>query len=315
MNNPLVSVCMPAYNAEKYIEEAIKSILNQSYKNLELIIVNDGSTDDTLKIINSFTDLRIKHLSIANSGQSIAANKAFELSKGDYVKFFDADDILSSGFIEAQIKTLKNKETAVASAKWGRFYNDSLDTFKLCYEECWKDMNPIDWLTSSWNKGEPMMQCALWLIPRAVINISGLWNEKLSVINDFEFFTRIILASSKVKFTEDAILYYRSGISNSLSGRTSQTAIKSAILSATLSTQYLLDREESVQTKKAAANCLINLVYQYGILYPQLLRPIEMKVKLLGGSSIRYKGGSLTKLLSFIFGWRFVAQLQKIKNG
>src|SRR5690606_1034715 len=116
-------------------------------------------------------------------------------------------------------------------------------------ETCWKDLSPVEWLHSSWRNAQPMMQCALWLIPRTIIEKSGLWNEELSLINDFDFFTRVILASSGVKFSHNSTLFYRSGMgSNALSGKKSQIHIKSAFLSIHYATEQLLAIDQSSES-------------------------------------------------------------------
>src|SRR5688500_3635958 len=104
LNNqsPLVSICMPVYNGEKYIKEAIQSVTSQSYSNWELIIVNDGSKDNTASVLNSISDSRIKVFHQENKGQCSAANFAFKNSSGSFIKFFDADDLLSSDMIQKQ---------------------------------------------------------------------------------------------------------------------------------------------------------------------------------------------------------------------
>ena len=93
MNIPLVSVLMPAYNAEKYISAAIGSVLDQSFTDFELIIVNDGSADDTEKIIRSFPDERITLVNRENGGVAAALNTGLEKARGKYIARFDADDI------------------------------------------------------------------------------------------------------------------------------------------------------------------------------------------------------------------------------
>ena len=91
--NPLVSVIVPAYNAEKYIGNCIKSVLQQTYPYFELIIVDDSSTDNTVKIIKSFIDKRIKFLQqINNNGVSSARNNGLSIAQGQWVTFLDADD-------------------------------------------------------------------------------------------------------------------------------------------------------------------------------------------------------------------------------
>src|SRR5690606_18531829 len=93
-SNPLISIVVPVYNSEKYLPECIESILNQNYANIELIIVNDGSTDNSLSIAEKFSenDSRIKILSQRNSGVSAARNLGISIAQGDYIGFVDSDD-------------------------------------------------------------------------------------------------------------------------------------------------------------------------------------------------------------------------------
>src|ERR1700761_7286076 len=92
-NKPQITVLMPAYNAGKYIAEAIASVLGQTFGDFELLIVNDGSTDDTLDIINSFDDKRIRVISQPNQGVAAALNTGLKHAKAEYIARFDADDI------------------------------------------------------------------------------------------------------------------------------------------------------------------------------------------------------------------------------
>lgn len=105
--NELVSVIIPAYNSEKYIAETIKSVINQGYKNWEMVIVDDCSTDNTKEIINHYRNIddRIKYIKLdINSGAAVARNKALELSRGRYKAFLDADDLWDSCKLEKQLK-------------------------------------------------------------------------------------------------------------------------------------------------------------------------------------------------------------------
>jgi glycosyltransferase involved in cell wall biosynthesis len=105
---PLVSVIMPAYNAEKYIQEAIDSILNQSHPNLELLIFDDGSSDSTRKIIDSYSDERIKKIFVdKNSGVVAARNHCIDLAQGQYIALMDADDIASQDRLTKQLALLE----------------------------------------------------------------------------------------------------------------------------------------------------------------------------------------------------------------
>lgn len=116
--NVQVSVILPAYNAEAYIKEAIESVLNQSHHNWELIIVDDGSTDHTLKIAQSFTDTRILVLSQKNQGVGSARNHALQHIKGEYFCFLDADDILPKNAIKSRLAVFeKDNKIAFVSGR------------------------------------------------------------------------------------------------------------------------------------------------------------------------------------------------------
>jgi len=310
--DPLVSICMPAYNAGKYIGDAVTSILKQSYSNWELIIVNDGSTDDTVQQLEKITDSRIKVFHQENKGQCSAANQAFHLSKGNLIKFMDADDLISSNYIENQVKCLRDETNAIATASWGRFYNDDLNTFKLNDDIIKQDCKPIDWLIQLMDKAQAMMQCALWLIPREVLDRSGLWDESLSLINDFEFFIRVLLCTHEVKFTDDAILYYRSGLDNSLSRLKSREGVESAFNSINKGTSYMLGYENSHRVKKAAANSLQSFVYTFYPYQKDLTSIAEKRIRDLGGSTIPFPAGGYTKILRDILGWKLTKGIKAL---
>lgn len=107
----LVSIIIPAYNAANFIEETIQSVYRQTHVNWEMIIVNDGSTDNTLDIINSIVDEKITIINQQNAGVATARNRGLSEAKGEYIVFLDADDIMSDNFLTARIKALENDKT------------------------------------------------------------------------------------------------------------------------------------------------------------------------------------------------------------
>ena len=124
MNNPLVSIVTPCYNGEKYLGRFLNSVLNQTYQNIELILINDGSTDSTQKIIDEFKPVfEQKNISFiteyqANAGQASALNRGLKLFKGDYLTCVDSDDELMPQFIEKKLEhMLKNSECAFCYGK------------------------------------------------------------------------------------------------------------------------------------------------------------------------------------------------------
>jgi hypothetical protein len=198
----------------------------------------------------------------------------------------------------------------VASAEWARFYDDPEEaTFEP--KDVWRDLDPVDWLVTAWEDGRPMMQPALWLIPRPLLERAGLWNEELSLIDDFEFGSRLLTHSDEVRFTLGARLYYRSGVDGSLSGRDSREHVESAFRSLMDGTQHLLNREDSPRTRGAAANMLQDFIYGYYPDYPDLRAKVRARIDELGGSNLEPKGPLGFELLRPIVGWKLARRLQR----
>jgi len=126
--NPLISVIMPAYNSEKFIHEAISSIINQTFRDFEFIIINDGSNDKTLEIIKSFDDPRIVLINnIENKGIVYSLNYAISLSKGKLLARMDSDDISLNKRLEIQAEVLLNDdELVLCSGNYSVFYNGKI---------------------------------------------------------------------------------------------------------------------------------------------------------------------------------------------
>jgi glycosyltransferase involved in cell wall biosynthesis len=125
LKDPIISVIMPVYNAELYVGKSIDSILNQTYKDFEFIIINDGSTDKSLEIIKSFSDPRIKIISHTNKGIIYSLNEGMAVSKGKYIARMDADDISLIDRFEKQISFLETNPTIAMCGTWAEVINDS----------------------------------------------------------------------------------------------------------------------------------------------------------------------------------------------
>ena len=306
-----ISVIMPCYNASNFIGNAIRSVINQTYQNLELIIVNDGSTDDSEKIIHQFTDNRIRYFFQKNKGQCAASNFGLAKATGDYIKFFDADDVMNETHLEAQLKKLNGRTDAVASCAWGRFYDDNPFSAKFIEEPVWKDMLPLDWIKAALSQSSDMMGAWLWLIPKQVIQKSGGWDERLSLNNDFEFSVRLLLNTTEVLFAEEAKLFYRSGISG-LSDSNSEKTWSAGFLATQLGCDLLLKADNSKEMKQLCANRYQQWIFRIYPLYPHLVKLFQNKVNELGGSNNQMEGGFFFLFLSNIFGWKFAKKTKHL---
>jgi len=160
VNNKIVSVIVPVYNGEKYIVETIKSILNQSYENIEIIICDNNSTDNTLTLLKKFK--KEKNIQIVNckkKGVSHARNMAIEKAKGDYIAFLDSDDLWYKNKIKKQIEFMENNNVDLCYCKYDYIDNNSKQLsrkprkiqLKATYQSLLKD-NYIGTLTVVINK-------------------------------------------------------------------------------------------------------------------------------------------------------------------
>ena len=121
-NFPLISVIIPVYNVEKYLEDCLKSVCGQTYKNLEIIIVDDGSEDQSYKICEQYqrTDNRIRLIHQNNQGLSAARNTGINVAHGKYYNFTDSDDYVNKYMLEILYKNLKNFNAAISAGDFRR---------------------------------------------------------------------------------------------------------------------------------------------------------------------------------------------------
>ena len=215
MSKPLVSVIIPAYNAANYINDCLFSIQNQTYSNLQIIVVNDGSNDNTIELVTKIaeSDERIVLINQDNKGCSAAKNKGLQYFKGDFVQYIDADDMLSNDKIENQVHALENNRDCIALCKTVIFKNHIADTNEeIDTDLISKEGTGKDFLLRLWgSEGRiGMVQPNAFLVPKEIIYSIGIWDEALSYspAEDGEYFSRVLLASKKVIYTT-GINYYR----------------------------------------------------------------------------------------------------------
>lgn len=135
-----ISVILPVYNAERYIKKAIESVLNQSFTDFELIVVNDGSTDSTQDIINSFDDKRIRLITQENLGPGASRNNALKIARGEYVMYLDSDDWFCSDAFKIAYDEITSKD---ADLTFFQMINYDDETSEV-YPNDWFDLTTFD---------------------------------------------------------------------------------------------------------------------------------------------------------------------------
>lgn len=290
----LVSILIPAYNAEKWIADTIKSAIGQTWPNKEVIIVDDGSKDRTLQIAKQFESKSVKVISQENKGAAAARNKALELAQGDYIQWLDGDDLLAPDKITLQLNrahAIGETKTLLSSA-FGMFYH-KIETARFQTTPLWQNMSPVEWFIKSF-EGRYWMQTAVWLVSRDLTEAAGPWDERLSYNDDGEYFGRVIAKSHYIQFISESCLYYRIYIPGSLSNfwKKSERTLKSENLSSNLSIDQLLGLENSERTRKAAINKLENLI---SMMFPYSYLPAVKDMMAANYERILSLGGEVKK--------------------
>ncbi len=286
MNNPLVSVLIPLYNAENYLSKSLDSIVNQIYKNLEVIIVNDGSTDNSLTVANRYAKKYsyIKVYSQNNSGAASARNKAFGHSEGDYIQYFDADDIMHQNKISSQIEVLKEYNFdphVVASGKWVRF-NNVIENVVFCSQVTYKSYeDTLLFLKEAWGNFHYIIGQS-WLISRKINEKIGKWDERITVSDDSVFFGKVAYQAKKIVYVSESKVYWRQDNIDSLSKNVSKEGMKSHLLACD---NYMYIVKEDLNypgLKYALAMQYSKFIYRAYPMYMDLVKKAEDRIKELG---------------------------------
>ena len=306
--DPLISILIPAYNAERYISETVKSALAQTWAKKEIIIVDDGSRDNTVQIARQFSARNVSIVTQPNSGASVARNKAFSLCQGDFIQWLDADDLLAPEKIADQVQAWQEdpNKRDLLSTGWGYFVCRR-EKAQFTPSSLWRDLSPAEWLHLKFSTNH-FMQTSVWLVSRELSMAAGQWNERLTLDDDGEYFCRVVLASERVRFIPGDNVFYRKGVNSLSVVGYSDKKLESQLLSIRLQAEYLRSADEKM---KAA---IIKYMQSYMILFypnrPDLVKEAEEIARSLGGELqlpiLPWKYAMIQKM----FGWQAAKNLQ-----
>ncbi len=213
---PLVSILIPAYNAGPQLAETVRSALAQTWSRKEIIIVDDGSKDDTVAVARQFEKDGVKVVTQENQGAAAARNHLFSLAQGDYIQWLDADDLLSPDKVALQMEVAeKSGPDVLLSCGWG-FFRYRPQKAQFIPSLLWEDLTPLEWLLRKWEHNL-FMQTGVWLTSRELSMKAGHWNPKLRGDDDGEYFFRVMKGCTNVRFVPGAKVYYRVSGANRLS--------------------------------------------------------------------------------------------------
>jgi len=281
---PLVSILIPAYNSEEWLALTIESALAQTWKKKEIIVVDDGSSDQTLQIAKSFEARGIRVVAQENQGAAAARNTAFAACQGDYIQWLDADDLLEPDKVEAQVRVLRAETSprTLLSGAWGYFIYRSRKA-RFVPTSLWCDLTPVDWLLRK--MGENLhMQTDNWLVSRELTVAAGPWDIRLWRDNDGEYFSRMIVKSDGIRFVPAAKSYYRQAGFKSIShiGK-SNKKLESLSLSMNLHVGYLRSLEDSERTRAACLYYIRTWLREFHSHRPDIVQDLTRLIADLGG--------------------------------
>lgn len=315
---PLVSILIPAYNTQSWIADAIRSALAQTWPRKEIIVVDDGSRDQTVSIARQFAAKTVSVLTQENQGVCAARNKAFEICQGDYIQWLDGDDLLAPDKIARQMEVLEccpSKRTLVSSAVGEFFYRPSkAQFFPLAI---WCDLSPLEWLLRKMEQNAHL-QAGTWLISRELAQAGGLWDVRLWKDNDGEYSCRLVLASDGVRFVEGSKLFYRKSNPTSMSnlGRSSKK-LESQFLSLQLQINHLRSHHDNERVRAASVNYMQSYLVYFYPERPDLVRQLKELATALGGQlnvpRLRWKYAWLQGLFGYDFARRAQLSLPNLK--
>jgi glycosyltransferase involved in cell wall biosynthesis len=238
MSKPLVSIIIPSYNSIHFLDETLNSALNQSYGNIEVILVDDGSTDGTKKAFPRFESMGVKCIFQENAGGTTARNTGLTNANGEYIQFLDADDVLHREKIEKQILMMDSEDSELSFTLWNCFSNDINEGNKFQFSPMGQ-FNHIDF-SRKWTGEELMISfgtddwwipTVAWLTKLSLIRKAGYWNPSVYPNEDGEYFSRILFFSEKVICIDKVLAHYRVLDSESTSTLNSEKKILGAFKS------------------------------------------------------------------------------------
>ena len=210
---PLVSVIIPAFNSERYIADAIDSVLQQDYPALEIWVVDDGSTDNTQNIVRSYGD-KVRLLSQQNKGSAVARNQGIRHAQGKYIAFLDADDVWHKNKIRLQIDALRKSGHKMVYSSFIRWHPDAQGRYaapdSLFDTPHHPDTTSAN-IVTGWTYADLLLDCIVWtssvLVEKAEVEKAGLFDESLRKGQDYDLWLRLSRQVEMLGLEQPTALY------------------------------------------------------------------------------------------------------------
>jgi|SRR5215469_3734254 len=312
---PKVSILIPAYNAERFVAAALESAVNQTWSSTEVILVDDGSKDQTLAISKRYECGKVKIISEEHHNAAATRNRALRECQGDFIQYLDADDLLSPNKIEEQLLLLREhpQHLSVSSAVY--FFDGTDPDAGLLERSGATDTDdPVRWLIELLGPDGPFgtVPPGAWLTPRSVAERAGPWDDSVrSPDDDGEYFARVVLASQGIRASTIGRCYYRKfKHGGSYSSTYSEPLLWGRLHSLNSKAKCLLARSDHPRARRALANRYLDLAFAAYPSFPKMTTEALRRSKEMGDTDYfpsfgTWKGAALSRAL----GWKAARRL------
>ena len=271
----LISIIVTCYNKEKFIAQTIESVLNQTYANFELIVIDDGSSDNSRTIIEQFADKRIKFISQNNLGENAARNAGLKVILGQWIAFLDGDDVWLSTKLQEQLNYIQENNLDMCFCDYGTI--DKIGEWSMSFPKVSFSNFTYNSLRKKILKGNFILGSASSVIVKKnIIDRIGLFDKNIKWGGDWEYWIRIVFCTTRIGFLNKELVYLRFGISQvqstlNLKKRLADTL---KILNKSLTTYKLTNKERAIVY---LSECKVR--YNYRSNYKNLLKAFFNAIK------------------------------------
>jgi glycosyltransferase involved in cell wall biosynthesis len=313
--NDTVSILIPAYNAERWVGSALQSALDQSWPKIEIIVVDDGSTDQTLAVAKRYESAKVKVMQQENRGAAAARNAALREAQGDFLQYLDADDLLSADKTKEQLTLLQENPDYLSVSSAVYFFDGKDPDSGLRERSGAVDTDePVKWLIEFLGPDGPFgtVPYGAWLTPRSVAERAGPWDDSVrSPDDDGEYFARVVLASHGIRASKAGRYYYRKfAQGGSYSSTYSEVLLEGRLHSLNCKAKWLLARTSDPRAFRALANRYLDLAFGAYPSFPKLTDEALRKAKEMGETDYRPRFGTWKgELLRRFVGWKAAKRL------
>jgi glycosyltransferase involved in cell wall biosynthesis len=312
-----VSILIPLYNSEKYIAKTIESAVNQTWKDKEIIIVDDGSTDRSLSIAKSYESENIKVFTQVNRGVCASRNYALTKATGEYIQYLDHDDMIDPDKIEKQMEYISSHQLCETDIVYGAHVNFLDDIINISsYNDSHQNKsydNPLE-LFNDMLIARSIILPGSYLMHRSLIESIGGWNETLRNNEDGEFYARIMTKATSVHYIDGPKVYWRS-TPNSLSKQVTESYLGFKYTAWTTIVSILLQHNNTERTRFACSQLLMDFIVEFRPTNQKWLLPLEIFMRENNITFDTTNKSTIHKFLINTFGWRRTLLLkEKIKQ-